>query len=95
MARYVTLLRFTEKGASHIAKSTSRAKDFNRAAADAGVKVLAQYWTVGAYDGVLILEGADENAVLRVLAELAAAGNVRTASLRALSDTEFDAVVGA
>ena len=34
---------------------------FVAAAAKAGVKVELQYWTTGAYDGVLILSADDEN----------------------------------
>ena len=94
MPRYISLLKFTEQGATAIKKSTSRAHDFNAAAAKAGVKVEAQYWTVGRFDGVLVLSGANEQSVLRVLADLAALGNVRTQSLQAFTDQEFDAIVG-
>ena len=93
MPRYVSLLKFTEQGARNIKKSTTRAHDFNAVAAKAGVKVEAEYWTVGRFDGVLILSGANE-AVLRVLAELAALGNVRTQTMQAFTDQEFDAIVG-
>jgi uncharacterized protein with GYD domain len=93
MPRYVSLLKFTEQGAKAIKKSTGRAHDFNNLATKAGVKVEAEYWTVGRFDGVLILSGANE-AVLRVLAELAALGNVRTQTMQAFTDQEFDAIVG-
>lgn len=55
MARYISLLRFTEQGAKNIKKSTNRAHDFDKLAAKAGVKVEGQYWTMGKCDGVLIL----------------------------------------
>jgi uncharacterized protein with GYD domain len=93
MARYVSLLKFTEQGAKAIKKSTARAHDFKSLAEKAGVKVAAQYWTVGRFDGVLILEGNEQSA-LRVLAELAAVGNVRTQTIQAFTDQEFDAIVG-
>jgi uncharacterized protein with GYD domain len=94
MPKYVSLLKFTEQGARGIKKSTARAHDFNSAAAKAGVKIEAQYWTVGRFDGVLILSAANEQAALRVLADLAGLGNVRTQSLQAFSDQEFEAIVG-
>lgn len=93
MARYVSLLKFTEQGAKAIKKSTARAHDFKSLAEKAGVKVAAQYWTVGRFDGVLILEGNEQSA-LRVLAELAALGNVRTQTIQAFTDQEFEAIVG-
>jgi uncharacterized protein with GYD domain len=94
MPRYISLLKFTEQGARAIKKSTARAHDFNAAAAKAGVKVEAQYWTVGRFDGVVILSGPSEQSVLRVLADLASLGNVRTQSLQAFSDQEFEAILG-
>ena len=94
MTRYVALLRFTEQGMKNLKKSTARAADFREAAAKAGVNVETQYWTAGAYDGVLIFSAEDENNALRCLAALAAAGNVRTESLRAFNAKEFEAIAG-
>jgi uncharacterized protein with GYD domain len=95
MARYISLLRFTEKGAKEIKNSTHRAHAFDKLAAKSGVKVEAQYWTLGKYDGVLILSAATEKQVLQVLASLAALGNVRTTTTQAFADSEFDALIGA
>jgi uncharacterized protein with GYD domain len=50
MARYISLLRFTEQGAKNLQKSTNRAHNFDKIAARAGVKIEGQYWTMGAYD---------------------------------------------
>jgi uncharacterized protein with GYD domain len=93
MTRYLTLLRFTEQGAKNIKDSPSRALAFKAEAGKAGVKVEGQYWTVGAYDGVLILSADDESKVLHVLAGLASKGNVRTETLRAFDEGEFAALV--
>lgn len=93
MVRYVALLRFTDQGAKNIKKSTARAHQFDKLAARADVKVEAQYWTVGQYDGVLVLSADSTRKVLGMLASLAALGNVRTETLQALEDTEFDALL--
>jgi uncharacterized protein with GYD domain len=93
MARYLTLLRFTEQGARNIKKSTERAAAFRDAAKQAGVTVEAQLWTVGSYDGAVILSG-DERNVLRTIAELAALGNVRTETLQAFDAEQFKGVSG-
>lgn len=94
MARYISLLRFTEQGAKNIKKSTTRAHAFDKLAAKAGVKVEAQYWTMGKYDGVIILSAGSEEKVLHLLTSLASLGNVRTATMQAFSDKEFDAIAG-
>jgi len=93
MPRYISLLRFTEQGARNIKKSTERAHSFDQASEKAGVKSEGQYWTVGAYDGVLIISADSEDKALHWLAELASGGNVRTETLRAFIDTEFDAIL--
>lgn len=94
MARYIALLKFTEEGARNIKKSTGRARTFDKLVEKAGVKVEGQYWTMGRYDGVLILSASDETKVLHLLASLAALGHVRTETLQAFVDTEFDEIVG-
>lgn len=73
--------------------STSRAHDFDALAAKAGVTVDGQYWTVGEYDGVLILSADDHQKVLSMLAALVAQGNVRTKTMQAFLDKEFEAIV--
>jgi uncharacterized protein with GYD domain len=90
MPRYISLLSFTDKGAKDIKKSTSRAHAFDRAAAKAGVQVEGQYWTLGSYDGVLIISADNETKALHLLAELAAQGNIRSETMLALTDEGFD-----
>ena len=92
---YATLITYTEQGIRNLKQSPERALAFRKSAEAAGIKVIAQLWTAGACDGVLILEGDSEEKVLGVLAKLASLGNVRTTSLRAFDAAEFAAIVGA
>jgi uncharacterized protein with GYD domain len=92
MARYITLIRFTDQGARAIQKSAARAAGFRKVAEKAGITVEAQYWTAGAYDGVLILSSDSEQKVLNCLAALRAAGNVRPESMQAFDAREFGAI---
>ena len=93
MARYVTLIRFTEQGARNIRKSPERARAFKKAAEKSGVTVETQLWTAGSCDGVLVLSG-DEKKVLRCLTRLAALGNVRTETLQAFDARELKTITG-
>jgi len=93
MRRYVILIRFTEEGAKAVRKSPERARAFKDAAVKAGVKVEAQYWTLGAVDGVLIVNADSETKALKLVTALAAAGYVKTETLQAFSDAEFDELV--
>ncbi len=91
---YVTLITYTQQGRQNLKQSPQRAQSFRQSAEAAGLKVVAQLWTFGAYDGLLVLEGDNEEKVLGALAQLAALGNVRTHSLRAFDANGFAGVVG-
>jgi uncharacterized protein with GYD domain len=93
MNHYIALLRFTQKGVERIKESPKRAHHFNAMAKKAGVEVAAQYWTIGAYDGVLIIRAGTEKKALHMLTMLAAAGNVRTETMQAFTDKEFAKIV--
>jgi uncharacterized protein with GYD domain len=93
MATYISLLKFTEKGAKAIKQTLSRAALFRKAAAKAGVTVVGQYWTLGSYDGVIILQAAHENDVLHCLTDLASNGYVTTHTLPAFEANEIKDIV--
>jgi uncharacterized protein with GYD domain len=92
MPRYVILIRFTEQGAKTVKKSTERAHAFKDAAVKAGVKVEAQYWTLGSVDGVVIVNADTETKALKPVTALASAGNVRTETMQAFTDAEFEEI---
>jgi len=83
MATFIALLDYTDQGVKNIKDSPHRADQFNQMAEHAGAKVLAQYWTIGSHDGVLILEAPNDEVAASTLLALAALGNVRTTTLRA------------
>lgn len=94
MAKYVTLIKFTEKGAQTIQQSPARASAFAKSATKTGVKVEALYWTTGAHDGVIILSADRAEKALQCLSDLVAQGNVRTETMQAFDSNEFSAIVG-
>ena len=94
MSHYIALLRFTAKGVEHIKDSTKRAHHFNALAKKSGVKIEGQYWTIGRYDGVLVISASSEQKALHLLVELAAAGNVHAETMQAFTDKSFKKIVG-
>lgn len=83
MDTFIALLDFTEQGIRNIGDSPHRADQFNEMAEKAGARVVAQYWTIGSHDGVLILEAPNSEIAASILLALGASGNVRTTTLRA------------
>jgi uncharacterized protein with GYD domain len=93
MATYITLATFTDQGIRSVKDSPERYLAFKAMAEQVGVSVKAVYWTVGNYDLVLVVEGADE-AATTLLLKAGMLGNVRTQTLRGYSEQEFRGIVG-
>jgi uncharacterized protein with GYD domain len=94
MATFITTIQFTEQGMRGIQDTCSRANAFKAAAKKMGIKVTGIYWTLGAFDGVLLSEAADEESVTAALLQLASQGNVRTRTVRAFDAAEMQKVLG-
>ena len=88
MATYIVLANFTEQGIKTVKDSPGRYEAFRSAAAKSDVTVRSVYYTVGAYDIVVTVEGSDE-AVTAALLRLGSQGNVRTQTLRAFNIDEM------
>lgn len=93
MATFISLINFTDQGIRNIKESPNRAGAFTAMAEKLGVTVKDMYWTVGNYDIVVVLDGADE-AVTSVLLSAGSLGNVRTQTLRAFTAEETNRIVG-
>ena len=93
MTRYVMLLKFTEKGLANAKESPARAAAFKAAATKAGANVEAQYWLLGEYDGISILNAPNEATATGVALNLASLGNVRTCLCRAFDEPEFKSLL--
>jgi uncharacterized protein with GYD domain len=93
MATFITSIKFTQQGVKGVDDSTKRAAALKAAAKKLGAKVTNVYWTLGEYDGLLIMEAPDDETATTVLLHLGAAGNVHTTTCRAFSAAEMDKIV--
>ena len=93
MAAFISLVNLTEQGAKDCKASPDRAAKFKTMAGKFGVKVKDIYWTMGAYDVVLIMEAPDDEAVVTTMLALSSLGNVRTQTLRAFNAEELKEIV--
>lgn len=93
MATFITTIQFTENGIFAIQDSPKRAAAFKTAAKKMGVKVTGQYWTLGAFDGVILFEAPDDETATAAMLQLAALGNVKTSTSRALNASEMAKVL--
>jgi uncharacterized protein with GYD domain len=93
MATYVVLLNWTEQGIKNFKDSTKRASAARDEMQKAGVTLRDIYWTIGAYDIVCLFEASDDESLAAALLKLGSGGNVRTTTMRAYSQTEFEGIV--
>jgi uncharacterized protein with GYD domain len=94
VATYISLWNFSDQGISAVKDTTKRAGIMKEMAQKAGVTVKDIYWTLGTYDGVVLFEAPNEEAVAALGLALGALGNVRTQTVRAFSLDEMNGVLG-
>jgi uncharacterized protein with GYD domain len=93
MATYISLIKFTEQGIRNIKESPDRYGAFKAMAEKMGIKVLSFHYTIGRYDAVTVVEGADD-AVATAMLKAGSLGNVRSETLRAFGVDEAKRLIG-
>lgn len=93
MARFLSLLSFTEQGILNVKQSVQRAAEFRKRVESAGGKVLSQYWAIGDCDGCIIFEAPDGATSASLLLALGQLGNVRTRTLNIYNEKEFSKIL--
>ncbi len=93
METYIILGNFTQEGASKIKESPARIEAARKAVEAAGGKFLSWHLTMGRYDFVVVTEAPDAKAAASILLAIGGLGNVRTETMRALTEEEFKEVL--
>lgn len=93
MATFIITIKFTQQGIKDIDHSAKRAASFKNEAKKLGAKVKEIYWTLGDYDGLLILEAPDDETATAAILHLGAMGNVHTTTCRAFTAVEMDKIL--
>jgi len=89
MPTYILLTSVTDEGSKTIKSNPERIKEVNKEVEALGVKVVAQYATLGPYDFVNIVEGPDARTLARVSAELASRGTLKILTMTAIPIDDF------
>jgi uncharacterized protein with GYD domain len=93
MAMYVSLIQFTDQGVRNIKDTVKRGEAAKAEAEKTGVKIIEEYWTMGAYDVVVLLEAPDEVAVSAFILKVGSLGNVKGHTLRAFRREEMESIL--
>jgi uncharacterized protein with GYD domain len=93
MAKYVSLLQFTEQGVRSVKDTIKRASAATAEAEKMGIKVTDSFWTMGAYDVVLLLDAPDDETMSAFSLKLGSSGNVKTSTMRAFRREEMEKIL--
>ena len=93
MAKYVSLLQFTDQGIRSVKDTIKRAEAATAEAEKMGAKITDAFWTMGAYDLVLLLDAPNDETVSAFSLKLSSLGNVKSQTMRAFRREEMESVL--
>jgi uncharacterized protein with GYD domain len=93
MAMYVSLIKFTDQGVRNIKDTIKRGEAADAHAQEMGVKIIEEFWTMGAYDVVLAVEAPDDETVSAFMLRVASLANSKTATMRAFGRKEMEGIL--
>ena len=93
MPTYVVLINWTDQGIRNVKQTIERTDHGGEIAQKHGLKLERAYWTVGAYDMVVVFEAPDDEAISAHLLEIGSLGNVRSTTLRAYDEEEMSGIL--
>ncbi len=89
MALYVMLTNLTDEGRKTLKQNPKRITEVNREVEGMGVRIIAQYATLGPYDFVNVIEAPNNATIHKVAMELGSRGTLQTLTMAAMGLDEF------
>jgi uncharacterized protein with GYD domain len=89
MPTYISLIQYTQQGIQKIKESPARLDQARKGFEAAGGKIKDFFLVMGEYDLVIISEMPNDEAVAKVSLTLGSAGNIRTRTMRAFTESEY------
>ena len=93
MPTYISLVNFTDQGIRNFKDTPKRAQAFKDMVEQMGGKLIGIYYTMGAYDAVVITEAPDDETATAAALKGSSLGNVRTTTLRGFDLEEIEKII--
>jgi len=93
MARYISLIRFADQGIRDIKDTVKRGDTAMAEAEKLGMKIIEEYWTMGAYDEVVLFDAPDDETMTAFACKVSSLGNVKTETMRAFGRKEMEGIL--
>ena len=93
MATYVCLIQFTDQGIRNIKDTVKRGDAAVAEAEKMGMKIVEEYWTMGAYDAVVVVDAPNDETMSAFMLKIGSLGNVKSHTLRAFRREEMEGIL--
>ena len=93
MNTYVLLINLTQQGIENIKEGSKRLEGAKKAFKSVGGELKEFFMVMGQYDMVVIAEAPDDQVAARLALMIGAQGNIRTQTMRALTEDEYQKVI--
>jgi uncharacterized protein with GYD domain len=93
MPHYVILWNWTDQGIRTVKDSPKRLASFRAELEKVGGKLVGEYYTMGKYDGVVIVEAPSDETITSILLGDASKGNFRSMTLKAFPVSEAGKII--
>ncbi len=94
MPVYILLSTLTAEGRKTVKDRPSRIQEVDKEMEALGVKLISQHAVIGPYDFVNIVDAPNNEAIMRLSAELGSRGTVKIISMPAIPIDEFVQAIG-
>jgi uncharacterized protein with GYD domain len=93
MPHYVILWNWTDQGIRAAQDSPNRLASFGAQLEKVGSKLVGEYYTMGKYDGVVIVEAPSDETIMSIMLGNASRGNFRSMTLKAFPTSEIGKII--
>ena len=93
MASYVSLIQFTDQGIRNIKDTIKRGDAAMAEAQKMGMKIIEEFWTMGAYDVIVLFDAPDDETMTAFALKVGSLGNVKTETMRAFRKEEMEGIL--
>jgi len=93
MATYVILIQFTDQGIRNIKDTLKRGDAAAAEAEKMGMKIVEEFWTMGAYDAVVVVDAPNDETMSAFMVKVGSLGNVKSHTLRAFRREEMEGIL--
>src|SRR5881409_32400 len=93
MASYIGLIQFADQGIRNIKDTVKRGDAAIGEAEKMGMKIIEEFWTMGAYDVVVMFDAPNDETMSAFLLKIGSMGNVKSQTLRAFRKEEMEGIL--